>query len=82
MSRTLLTAAVIVLLGASLSACGGGGGPGATVTPPPPARFDAQFGANFSTDFQASNNSEPHAVAAGDVIPVSLTAEPVPLPSS
>lgn len=84
MTRTILTAAAVVTLGLLLSACGGGGdGPSTTVvTPTPPVRFDAQFGANFSTDFQASNNSEPHAVAAGDVIPVSLTAEPVPLPST
>ncbi len=83
MMRKLLTLATAVSLGAALSACGGGGGGTTTVTPPtPPARFDAQFGAGFSTDFQASNNSEPHAVAAGDVIPVNQTAEPVPLPSS
>ncbi|MFI4965737.1 MAG: hypothetical protein ACHP9T_10250 [Caulobacterales bacterium] len=86
MKRTLLTTAAILLLGASLSACFGGGGGSAMVTPtpppPPPPRFDAQFGANFSTDFQASPNSEPHPVAAGDVVPVNPTAEPVPLPGA
>lgn len=85
MTRTLVTTAALMTLGLLLSACGGGGdGPNTTITTPtPPARFDAQFGANFSTDFQApSLTSEPHAVAAGDVVPVSLTAEPVPLPKT
>ena len=83
MNRILFTTAGVVTFGLLLSACGGGGdGPNTTIgTPAPPARFDAQFGAKFSTDFQApSATSEPQAVAAGDVIPVSLTAEPVPLP--
>lgn len=84
MKRTVLTTAALVTLGLLLSACGGGKSSNTTVTPPPPAaRFDAQFGANFSTDFQApSATSEPHDVASGDVIPVSLTAEPVPLPGT
>lgn len=83
MYRTLLTTAAVITLGLLVSACGGGGGPSTTVvTTPPTARFDAQFGANFSTDYQASNNSEPHTVAPGDVIPVSLTAEPVPFPKT
>jgi hypothetical protein len=79
MKRTLLTFASLALLGAALSACGGGGG-NTTVVAPPPPKFSAQFGANFSTDFQASNNSEPAAIAPGDIIPVSPTAEPVPFP--
>ncbi|THD63892.1 hypothetical protein [Phenylobacterium sp.] len=85
MNRILFTTAAVVTLGLLLSACGGGGdGPNTTVTTPPPAvRFDAQFGANFSTDFQQpSLTSKPLPVAAGDVVPVSLTAQPVPLPST
>jgi hypothetical protein len=84
MKRILVTTSALVLTGTLLSACGGGGdGPNTTVTtPPPPVRFDAQFGANFSKDFQASPNSEPSAVAAGDVVPVNQTAEPVPLPTT
>ncbi len=83
MNRTLLTIGSIVVLGALLSACGGGGGGGSTTTiTPPAARFEAQFGGNFATAFGAPNNSEPQPVAAGDAIPVSLTAEPVPLPGT
>jgi hypothetical protein len=86
MTRALPLAATLALLGLSLAGCGGGGG-GTTVgmtptTPTPPAKFEAQFGANFAADYQASNTAEPKAVAAGDVIAVNPTAEPVALPSS
>ncbi len=81
MNRALSTTAAILLLGALLSACGGGGGSSTTVTPPA-AKFEAQFGANFATAFEQPNNTEPRPVAAGDVIPVNQTAEPVPLPST
>jgi hypothetical protein len=82
MKRTLPTTAAVLLLGASLTACSGGGGGSTTTVTPPAAKFEAQFGSGFATDFQANNNSEPHAVAVGDVVPVNQTAEPVPLPSS
>lgn len=82
MKRLLITTASLSLLGLSLSACSGGGGSSATVTPPPAAKFEAQFGANFATAFGATANTEPKEVAAGDVIGVSLTAEPVPLPGT
>ena len=38
------------------------------------------FGSKFAMDFEASPNSEPAAVASGDIIPVSLTTEPVQFP--
>ncbi len=84
MKRTLLTTTALASVGVLLSACGGGDSPSTTITTPtPPVRFDAQFGANFSTDFQApSLTSQPRPIAAGDIIPVSLTAQPVPFPSS
>ena len=84
MTRTLLTAAGIVLLGLSLSACfGGGGNDSTTATVTPPAvtpRFEAGFGNNFATAYQGTANSEPKDVAAGDTIAVNPTAEPVALP--
>lgn len=85
MKRILLTTASLILLGATLSACGGGGGGGSTTTAtvtPPAARFDAQFGANFSTANQVSPNSEPRDIAPGDTIAVNPTAEPVALPGT
>lgn len=81
MIRKVITFGSVVALGAALAACGGGGG-GLTTTPTPAPQFEAQFGANFATDYQAANNTEPHDVAAGDVIPVNATAEPVPLPGT
>lgn len=86
MNRNLLTAAALVLLGVSLSACFGGGGGGngnVTVTPPvAAAKFEDQFGGKFATAYRGGANTEPADVAAGDVIPVSATAEPVPFPGT
>ena len=83
MTRKLLTLTALVSLGALLSACGGGGGGRTTSNPPTPAApFESQFGSGFATDYQASNNSEPHDVASGDVIAVNPGAEPVALPGT
>lgn len=83
MKRKLLISLGILTLGASLSACGGGGGSKMTTTPPPAAaKFEDQFGTKFATDFRAGPNTEPADVAAGDVIAVNPTAEPVPFPGT
>ena len=65
-----------------LAACGGGGGSSGqdTVITPPKVTTTAQedkFGINFGTDFRAAMNSEPASVADGDIVPVSLTTEPI-----
>ena len=81
MNHKLLAIAGLLVLGVSLSACGGGGGGSKTdVTPPPvaAAKFEDQFGAKFATAFRGGANTEPTDVAAGDVIAVNPTAEPVP----
>jgi hypothetical protein len=71
------------LLGLSLTACHhhkNDGGGVAVVPPVQPAAFEAQFGQGFAAAYQQSPNSEPRAVATGDVIPVSATADPVAIP--
>ena len=67
-----------------LAACGGGGGGGSggsdTVIAPPTVIKTAQedkFGVQFGIDFRASMNSEPASVNDGDIVPVSLTNEPI-----
>lgn len=64
-----------------LAACGGGGGGGKdTVITPPVVVTTAQedmFGVQFGIDFRAAMNSEPASVADGDIVPVSLTTEPI-----
>ena len=82
MKRTLIMGTALVLLAGSLSACKSGNKDVAVTPPAPPAKFEAQFGANFATAFQGAPNGEPKDVAAGDVIAVSPTAEPVNLPTS
>lgn len=84
MTRILMTTVSIALLGSALAACGGAGkSMNATVTPPAAAPFEDQFGATgFGVDFRAGANTDPHDVAPGDVIPVSLTADPVSLPGT
>ena len=82
MIRKLLALTTLVGVGAVLSACGGGGGKIGSSAPATAPQFEAQFGSVFATDYQASNNSEPHDVAPGDVIAVNPTAEPVPLPGT
>jgi multidrug efflux pump subunit AcrA (membrane-fusion protein) len=65
-----------------LAACGGGGDPPPPAPPAAPvvvAKQEDQFGANFASAFRASPTSEPITPVDGDIIALSLTAEPVPL---
>lgn len=80
-NRQLLTRALCgTALALPLAACGGGGG-GHDSTPAPPTVVttaqEDKFGVQFGTDFRAAMNSEPAAVNDGDVVPVSLTTEPI-----
>lgn len=63
----------------TLAACSGGND-SSTPSPPPPPTVVAQedtFGVAFGTAFRASSDSTPIEPKDGDIIPVSLTAEPV-----
>jgi hypothetical protein len=79
LSQRALIAVGLVL---SLAACGGGGGGGTdTVVDPPKVvvtNQEDQFGTAFGTDFRTAANTDPAPpVNDGDIVPVSLTTEPV-----
>lgn len=62
----------------TLAACGGGADN--TTPPPPPPTTVVQedaFGAVFGTAFRADANTTPIEPKDGDIIPLSLTTEPV-----
>lgn len=86
--RQMVQRALIgIALALPLAACGGGGGGGSssggggdTVITPPVVVTTAQedkFGIAFGNDFRAAMNSEPASVSDGDIVPVSLTTEPI-----
>ena len=78
----VLQASSVILLAVGLSACGGSGSyspPAPTPTQTTTARVEDQFGIAFGNDFRADPNSEPSPVSDGDLVAVSLTAEPVPI---
>ena len=81
MKRPLIVC-VLCVSAAALAACGGGGikvkpgGPGAG----PAAKLEDSFGAGFAAAFQQGPNTDPREPAAGDVIAVSATTDPVPVP--
>ncbi|MEO6359186.1 MAG: hypothetical protein ABIO43_01255 [Sphingomicrobium sp.] len=65
----------------SLAACGGGGGNGSDKPGDPPTVIttaqEDRFGVAFGTAFRAPLNGEPVPVNDGDLVPVSLTTEPI-----
>jgi hypothetical protein len=73
---------VPVVFALLLAACGGGGGGGSDQpgNQPPTVVTTAQedkFGSGFGAAFRAPPNSEPFNVSDGDLVPVSLTTEPI-----
>ena len=66
-------------LALSVAGCGGGGGSsssgGSPVVVATPQ--EDKFGTMFGIDFRAVANSEPANVSDGDIVPVSLTTEPI-----
>ena len=75
--RTLVLAA----LGILLASCGGGGsGSSASITTTPvAATVESTFGLQFNTDYMLPANSQPVVTNAGDIIPLTLTAQPTAL---
>ena len=72
---------------ATLAACDGGGGgndvfmpPSPPPPPPAPANFEDQFGAGFAAAFGNMATDDPNPVAAGDVIAIDATVDPVDVP--
>ena len=80
--QLMLRALIIGGLTTAVAACGGSGSSSSTVIAPPAVLTTAQedkFGTVFGTDYRAVANSEPASVSDGDIVPVSLTTEPIPV---
>lgn len=82
MRKTYWRIAAVAMLAGGLSACGSSNST-APVTPPvvvPPApKLEDQFGTNFGIAYRGSITAEATDPKAGDIIPLSLTTEPVAL---
>ncbi len=73
---------LILLTGASLTACSNkaeSDAAGTDLFPSSAGRPEDQFGKEFGKAFRAHPNSEPANISDGDVVPVSVTDEPVQL---
>ncbi len=83
MTKTIRIATV-ALLASGVAACGGDGNSASTppTTPTvitPAAKQETLFGAGFATSYQQSPTATPTTPVDGDIIPLSLTTEPVTL---
>lgn len=73
----------VFLVAATLAGCGGDNNQAAAPPPAPPVVVapppqENAFGANFGTAFRASPNAAaPATPADGDIVPLSLTTDPV-----
>jgi len=82
MIRPKLLFGWILLTGASLTACSKearSDAAGTEAFSTNASRPEDQFGKEFGKAFRAPPNSEPANVSDDDVVPISLTAEPVQL---
>lgn len=78
MKRKCLNLLLLTIPVTALAACGSSGDNSAP--PPPPPTVVAQedtFGVAFGTAFRTDANGTPIEPKDGDIIPLSLTAEPV-----
>lgn len=62
-----------------VSACGSGSSDSTTTTPPTVVLTSQEdkFGTAFGKDYRVTANAEPATTADGDIVPVSLTTEPI-----
>ncbi|WP_373487481.1 hypothetical protein [Blastomonas sp.] len=78
-----LSKAALLLALFALAGCGSGPKRDPVAEAPAPVTMiqtvQQQFGEMFAAIFNADPNSEPANVAAGDIIPISFTTEPVPV---
>lgn len=80
--KNLFRLALVGVAGMALAGCGGGGGSSSTTTmtpTPAPLSLQQMFGTAFATDYAANANSTPVVPAAGDIIALSLTTQPIAL---
>ncbi len=77
--QMIIRGAAVAVLGAIVASCGSssGNGGGGGSSPPTVVKQENQFGSVFATAFRAPANSEPISINDGDLIPWSLTSEPV-----
>lgn len=70
--------AAAMLVG-GLAACGNNNTPSSITQPPPmpAAKLEDQFGAGFGVAYRADPNTDPKDPMASDIIPLSLTTDPV-----
>ena len=81
MSSTFRNALLVLSLAGGLAACGNDKKveqPG-VVMPPPVAKTEDAFGTNFGIAFRAAPHTEAKDPVAGDIIPLTLTRDPVQL---
>ncbi len=85
--KALARAALAVAAAATLVSCGGssgsgdgGGTGGSPFVPAPPLPVQSQLGIGFSMIFGIAATGEPRDPQAGDVIAISLTADPIDIP--
>ena len=80
MKRILPRAVLVAAMSAGLAACGNDSGSAVATPVPPPVVAtpqENQFGTNFANAYRASGTSAPITPADGDIIPLSLTTNPV-----
>jgi len=80
MTKLLRNAVVAVSMGSALVACGNNSSAPpapAPVTPPVAAKLEDGFGTGFGMAFRMDANIDAKDPVAGDLIPLSLTTEPV-----
>lgn len=81
MTKLMRNAAFLALLAGGLAACGNNNdtpAPGPVVTPPA-AKVEDAFGANFAAAYRADPNSIAKDPVPGDIIPLDLTKDAVPI---
>jgi len=82
--KNILRITTVALLASGVAACGGDGNSASTpsTTPAvitPAAKQETLFGAGFATSYEQSPTATPTTPVDGDIIPLSLTTEPVTL---
>ena len=78
MKRKSLNLLLFAIPISTLAACGSSGGGGSSPPPPPTTVVQEDtFGLVFGMAFRADANATPIEPKDGDIIPLSLTAEPV-----
>lgn len=76
---TLIRSALLGGAALALAGCGGGGSSSSTPAPVTALKLEDTFGTQFGVDYRTDPNTQPAKPAAGDIIPLDLTAPPKPL---